>query len=295
MHAFKKKYKIGTMLQLQVSLPYKALITVVVMAVLIALVYAFDIPNPNMILIAGLVLCSALFGYGGGVIAGIIMLFYTLHFFSTDHSFTQFTDTNLQKVAVCLIGILADMLLVCSLKRAEMQAFREVDQLTEQLRRENEHLKSITFYDGLTGIRNRMALRNDYPFYNKHEVTVMMLDMDCFKEINDNLGHNEGDRALRDTAQLLSHHFGVDHCYRYGGDEFLVILPDETEETFMEKLNAVLSDKPMLKDNTRLSFSVGYVHDTLNEPHRLRALFAEADERMYANKKRAKEQRLKEK
>ena len=69
-------------------------------------------------------LCSALFGFGGGIVASVIMLGYTLFFFSTDHSFTQFTPQNLQKVAVSLIGVVADMLLVCLLKQAELKAFR---------------------------------------------------------------------------------------------------------------------------------------------------------------------------
>jgi len=68
-------------MQLQVSLPKKIVITVVIMAVLILFVFYFNVPNPNMILIAGLVLCSALFGYGGGIVAAAIMLGYTLCFF----------------------------------------------------------------------------------------------------------------------------------------------------------------------------------------------------------------------
>ncbi|MER2235119.1 MAG: hypothetical protein ABS901_02140, partial [Candidatus Limivicinus sp.] len=66
-----------TLMQLQVSLPKKIIITIVIMAALILFVFYFNIPNPNMILIAGLVLCSALFGYGGGIVAAVIMLGYT--------------------------------------------------------------------------------------------------------------------------------------------------------------------------------------------------------------------------
>ena len=116
-----------TLLQLQVSLPKRVILTVLIMAMLIMFVFFFSIPNPNMILIAGLVICSALFGYGGGVVAGVIMFFYTLYFFSTGHSFTEFTPENLQKVGVSLVGIAVDMVFVCALKRAEMHAFAQVD------------------------------------------------------------------------------------------------------------------------------------------------------------------------
>lgn len=112
-----------TLMQLDVSLTKKILITILIMLVLIAFVYYFNIPNPNMILIAGLVLCSALFGFGGGIVV--------------------------------------DMVLVCSLKRAEMQAFSEVHDLTEQLHEENERLKDLSMVDALTRVRNRLALRHD--------------------------------------------------------------------------------------------------------------------------------------
>ena len=135
------KIRKPTLIQLQVSLPVRMIISIAVMAILIAFVYFLNIPNPNMILIAGLVLCSALFGFGGGTVAAVIMFFYTLFFFSTGHSFTQFSPENTQKVIVSLIGILSDMLLVCYVKRSEVRAFKEVEELTERLREEAEATK----------------------------------------------------------------------------------------------------------------------------------------------------------
>ena len=277
-------------MQRQVSLPKKVFISAIVMAILILFVYFLNIPNPNMILIAGLVLCSAVYGYGGGITAAIIMFFYTLFFFSTDHSFTQFTTQNLQKVIVSLVGIVADMLLVCSLKRAEEDAFCEVDELTKQLHRENEHLLNISVTDALTGCRNRMALRQDYDNYQKHEVTVMMIDLDNFKSINDTLGHEEGDRILVEIARLLTNAFGKEHCYRYGGDEFLIISPDLTEAEFEEKMRSMENNLPVVEINGKsyeVGFSAGYVHAMLRDPYQLRELFADADTRMY-NAKREK-------
>ena len=138
----KKQYK-PSLMQAQFKLPIKIISSVVIMAVLIAIVVIFKVPNPNMILIAGLVFCSALFGYGGGIIAAAIMLGYTLYFFSTDHSFTQFTPENLQKVFVSLAGITADMLFVCVLKRADIRSFREIDELTDQLMLQKESQSAL--------------------------------------------------------------------------------------------------------------------------------------------------------
>ena len=130
-------------MHLQVSLSKKIVITVLIMAALILLVFYCDIPNPNMILIAGLVLCSGLFGYGGGIVAAAIMFGYTLFFFSTDHSFTRFTPQNTQKVIVSMIGIVVDMLLVCDLKRTEIRQFKAVDALNAALQREAASLDTI--------------------------------------------------------------------------------------------------------------------------------------------------------
>ena len=65
-----------TLMQRQYSLPKKIIITTAVMFALILYVYNSGIPNPNMILIAGLVFCSALFGFGGGIVAALIMFGY---------------------------------------------------------------------------------------------------------------------------------------------------------------------------------------------------------------------------
>lgn len=274
-----------TLMQLQASLPKKILISSCIMFVLILIVYLFNIPNPNMILIAGLVLCSALFGFGGGIVASIIMIGYTLFFFSTNHSFTQFTPENFQKVIVSLIGIAADMLFVCFLKQTEVQAFDQVDSLTKQLHDENEMLQNMSLTDALTGIRNRMALRNDYESYQGHEVTVMMLDLNNFKIINDTYGHDEGDRVLRETGKLLSDIFGEGHCYRYGGDEFLVIVPDISEPEFREKLDILMRSKPVVNKSDEVNYSAGYARGMLSDSAGLRNLIASADEKMYREKR----------
>lgn len=273
-----------TLMQTQSNRVQNSIVTALIMAALILFVYYFNLPNPNMILIVGLVLCSALFGFGGGIAASVIMLFYTLFFFSTDHSFIHFTAENLQKVGVTLVGVTADMLLVCFLKRAEVQAFQKVDALTTKIDEENQKLHRLSLTDALTGIRNRMALRQDYALYQGRNVTVMMLDLDDFKMINDTRGHEEGDRILRETAALLTDTFGEDHCYRYGGDEFLVMVPDLSDAAFQEKLDALLRGKPTIEQHG-VSFSLGYVHAEVREEDSIQSLIGEADERMYETKR----------
>ena len=275
------------LLQMQARPWVSVLTATVLMAFLIFLVCRFNIPNPNMILIAGLVVSSALFGYSGGLVAGAIMFLYTLFFFSTDHSFVQFTAQNSAKVIVSLIGILVDLVFVCELKRSEMRAFREINRLTRDLSEENQLLQKISVYDSLTGLRNRLALRQDYPAYEGKGMNVIMLDLDNFKSINDRFGHYEGDRVLKETGAGLIRIFGKDHCYRYGGDEFLILLPDTDRRAVDEKLEKLMESRPWFKEEGRdvqVGYSVGLVEAREGAVSSLRELFLVADARMYQAK-----------
>jgi diguanylate cyclase (GGDEF)-like protein len=87
--------------------------------------------------------------------------------------------------------------------------------------------------DALTQIGNRRAFDETLPEEiararrAEAELAVMLLDVDCFKAINDRAGHAEGDRALTTVAQALKEGLRTsDQCYRWGGDEFAVLLPN---------------------------------------------------------------------
>ena len=282
-------------MQIRANTNLKIITSIFVMSMLILLVFQGKVPNPNMILVTGVILCSALFGYVGGIISGLAMLFYTLYFFSTGHNFITFTGENLQKVIVTLIGVTADVLLVSKLKETEIVAFKEIQNLTEKLQEENKKLQEISTIDSLTGIKNRFALRNDYPDYDNadSDITVMMLDLDNFKLINDYSGHGDGDRIISETGRLLRENFGMENSYRYGGDEFLVVIPKISEQEFLGRVNNFLKVRPKHKVNGKFvetSYSIGYVHKNENENRdkALRELFAIADERMYQAKRSGK-------
>lgn len=263
------------------------LATLGVMALLIACVYGFNIPNPNMVLIAGLVVCSATFGYAGGLTATAVMVAYTLYFFSEGNSFVTFTPQNLTKVWVSLFGILVDMVFVSELKRRSVRAFREVEALSEELRSDNDQLQQISVTDGLTGIKNRLGLRRDFEGYFNRDVFVIMLDVDNFKEINDSFGHEKGDYFLAQTGRLLADIFGAEACYRYGGDEFMVICPNRGEPALRAKLDELIDRRPSQEVGAwtvRVDYSYGYASAFIHQRDDLRGLFAAADQRMYRMK-----------
>ena len=162
---------------------------------------------------------------------------------------------------------------------------RTIMKVITSLKNSNSELNDLAFVDALTGVRNRMALKHDDDSYLGREVTVVMLDLNDFKIINDTHGHEQGDRILKETGVLLAETFGRGHCYRYGGDEFLVVVPDASEEEFQESLNAMMQRRPRVDEANEVGLSVGYVRGTLDTSDQLQNLIARADERMYEVKR----------
>ena len=269
----------------------KMLVSAAIMVILCGTVMFFDIPNPNMILITGLVIFTSIFGYPSGIVCGVFMLIYSMWFFSTDHSFIHFSPLNLQKMAVIVLGIILNLIFVGQLKKADNGHLKAVEELNRLLKEDNAALERASMVDALTGLRNRFALRRDYPMYEKQIVHVMMMDVDDFKEINDKFGHNTGDYVLRNIGAILSDLFGEDSCYRYGGDEFLVIKRNIDEKTFEELTNRIIErTSKLMLDGERFPVSVsgGFVFGAVESPGDLRFMFRHADNKLYEAKKLGK-------
>jgi diguanylate cyclase (GGDEF)-like protein/putative nucleotidyltransferase with HDIG domain len=159
-----------------------------------------------------------------------------------------------------------------------------------------EQTQEASLTDPLTGLPNTrfmfMHLTRELARAERHkaEVSLLVMDLNNFKEINDNHGHHIGDRALRDVAQVLR---GVirpyDICVRYAGDEFIVVLAgcgrDEAENKRVELQDAIdrFSFEPKPGERLRLSISAGaavFPHDGDS----YESLLAAADSRMYRDK-----------
>jgi diguanylate cyclase (GGDEF)-like protein len=131
------------------------------------------------------------------------------------------------------------------MNRELIAAKRRAEELAEQLAEANRKLQEMANVDGLTQIFNRRVFQNliTREFYRSqrygHPLSCIMIDLDTFKEINDHEGHLVGDQVLRETAGLLQGSLRkTDFLARYGGDEFVVILPEADS-----KAAAVLGEK----------------------------------------------------
>jgi diguanylate cyclase (GGDEF)-like protein len=123
-----------------------------------------------------------------------------------------------------------------SLSGAILNAIRKMDMKHESDMRQEE-LERLSRLDDLTGLLNRRAIMDIYraEYVRAHRyrrsLSVLMMDLDNFKMVNDTRGHVVGDGVLRDTGKIVMGVLrGSDAGGRYGGEEFLVVLPEATGE-----------------------------------------------------------------
>ena len=273
-------------------LMYSVVFTILMVA-LIIFVYNFSVPNPNMILIAALVLSTSVGGAVPGLICAILMMGYSLFFFSIDHSWIHFTEENTHKIIVIALGVVINYLSVAFLKRNRDRAGNELRETNEKLEKTNEELKkvndllkTIASNDPLTNLRNRYSLRQDFEMYVGIPLQIVFIDLDNFKEINDKNGHSYGDKILTIVGKSLTDHYRTANCYRYGGDEFLIIAERETEEGIVSSFG----DMKKQLASSDICLSGGYVSGVPETVSELRSMIMQADEMLYQSKEEGKNQ-----
>ncbi len=142
--------------------------------------------------------------------------------------------------------------------------------LENQINRKKLTLLSQT--DHLTGLWNRQSLDAHYnklQSQNISEYSIVMIDIDCYKQLNDHYGHVVGDKVLVKLTQLIRESFEYldAKCYRYGGDEFVVVVLNQTTNTLakvVEDIQQSVYDLKILNEHSycadRVSLSIGIAH-----------------------------------
>ena len=150
--------------------------------------------------------------------------------------------------------------------------------------------------DTITGLNNRRNLEKHLRQYDENQdrpVTLMMLDIDAFKRINDQHGHSAGDQAIMEAAQVLKKVFGGSSAFlsRFGGDEFVVVIPGADEGKAQAAITRIHASFEALSAEHsfpfQLSVSAGYAMSEKTGATRTAELLKTADKRMYEAKARA--------
>ena len=159
-------------------------------------------------------------------------------------------------------------------------------------RKANEaKLRQLALFDDLTGLSNRNALRESFKAYAETESSFLLvfIDLDGFKAINDNAGHEKGDDELRRVGRLLKGTFeNLGTVGRWGGDEFIAVLPNMGMQEAVEKAKGLIEliEKDVISTQRielRLSASIG-VAQYPEHSDSIEGLIQNADAAMYQAK-----------
>ena len=171
----------------------------------------------------------------------------------------------------------------------------ELQRTNRRLETAQQELRQLVITDALTGTRNRRffdeVIGRELQRHRRYRtpLSIVFIDVDKFKTINDTLGHETGDRVLRDVAGFLLKNFReADYVFRWGGDEFLLLISCHEAEairraTDVQRLfamSAIVADLP-----AGVGLSIGCV-EIPNETTDILPLVQSADERMYLDKRR---------
>jgi two-component system cell cycle response regulator len=164
-----------------------------------------------------------------------------------------------------------------------IQAYKELSQA-------NDLLSAIALVDPLTQLGNRRAFDWEMPRQiqvareQKHPLSLLVLDIDYFKQVNDEYGHQVGDQVLRMFAERMRHNMRFyETPFRYGGEEFVIILQNtaaQDAEIVAERLRRLIDDTPfMINQHLDLPLTISIGAATLDETDDLKgeALVGRAD------------------
>ncbi|WP_213609684.1 GGDEF domain-containing protein [Pseudoalteromonas sp.] len=172
--------------------------------------------------------------------------------------------------------------------------YDELIKTREKLEAQTERLQSLASTDELTNLLNRRemncrsVLLLEQAMRSKQSVALLIIDIDNFKVVNDTFGHLEGDRVLKELGQRLKH-FGrqTDLISRYGGEEFLIMVPDTNKAdtlSFCQRLHLLIAEIKV--GNRPVTASIGASLSTAKTT--FTDLFAQADNAVYEAKERGK-------
>ena len=167
---------------------------------------------------------------------------------------------------------------------------KSFSEMMKSIKEQNRFISAMAFTDGLTGVKNKNSQREKEKVMNeqikagKAKFAVVMLDVDRLKMINDNMGHDLGDKAIIGSCYSLCKAFSHSPVFRVGGDEFVAIIDGEDYEKRQEFFEKLKNNEISVR-NQRYDFSVGMATFEPGVDHNFKDVLNRADREMYLNKK----------
>jgi diguanylate cyclase (GGDEF)-like protein len=196
-----------------------------------------------------------------------------------------------------------------SLGEIELEAKKSIIEMSmalqaanSEVQRENNELKSIAYYDALSGLGNRrqydsmLEAEIDRSSRMGRPLSLVIIDIDFFKKVNDTYGHAAGDAVIAGVAARLNLHIrNYDFLFRIGGEEFALILPESKEEECQlvsERLRKSIAAEPFEFGSEAISVTIS-MGGTIYFPSSITTsdeLFKRADKNLYLAKKAGRNQ-----
>jgi len=171
----------------------------------------------------------------------------------------------------------------------------------EQLKAAKKRAEELAHKDELTGLDNRRAFFDQghrvfqQAFRFKHPVSVIMMDIDHFKNVNDNYGHSLGDKVLQVIAELLKDIVReIDIVARIGGEEFAFVLPETGEDeavNLAERLRLKIAETTVVHEEKQIKITASFgVSSHRVENEALEKMLTRADDALFIAKKKGRNQ-----
>lgn len=286
---------------------YSIISLILIVGVAIVTIDQLVTPNITPFLVACTV-TSLVFYIRPAVSVPMYLLTYILYHFSLRLTQTDeviLISNQVNGITAVGIGITLSMTLWQNNAKSFYQRER-IEQQQKELEEKNSKLEYLAAYDSMTGLINRReftrTINNELSRMHRHRYnsSILMTDIDFFKRINDKYGHPAGDELLKQFASLLKAHLrDMDVVARWGGEEFIILLPDtsiENSTATAERLRQVIEKNDFyIKDsgiNITASFGVAKLLYSEQEPYSEHELFQKsyegADKALYCAKNKGR-------
>ena len=202
------------------------------------------------------------------------------------------------RVSIEFAAVAVSVSLICYVIRTVLMQAQAIHDQTV-LRKRNDQLEGLAVRDPLTGIGNRRSLAQIYSCLQlsgePRSVSLLLMDIDHFKQANDSHGHLYGDKILmalaKELEKIAAHHPGS-HCARFGGDEFALLLPNISRHEgskVANELRALFAANTSVPGRTWVTLSIGVASSQRAADMPLEVAISEADEALYRAKRHGRD------